>query len=120
MSLHSRIVTLGIENMDKVTKEYEVIQMVLGGVSWWQEARRLCDEVVAEARREALEKQQAREEREREHELEMARIRSQQNFYVVQQLPNATAGMNAQGDLKVDQANVMTGAQASVAHTKNS
>lgn len=119
-AVRMRIDTMGLDKLDEVVKELEVSQALLGSTSWWSEARRLCDEVLAEARKEAMAAQEAREAREREHELEMARIRSQQNVYVVQQLPNATTGMNAEGNLNVDQANVVTGAQASVVHTNNS
>lgn len=119
-AVRMRIDMLGLDKLDEVVKELEVTQALLGSMSWWQEARRLCGEVLAGARKEAQAVLEAREAREREHELEMARIRSQQNVYVVQQLPNATTGMNAEGNLNVDQANVVTGAQASVVHTKNS
>lgn len=112
---------LGLNQLDLVVKELDTAQKLLGSVSWWTEARKLCDGVIADARQEALKAQEAREARDREYELEMARIRSQQNvFWVQQQLPNATAGLNAEGNMTVDQANVVTGAQASVTHTKNS
>jgi hypothetical protein len=117
----ARIKMLGLNQLDLVVKELDTAQKLLGSVSWWTEARKLCDGVIADARQEALKAQEAREARDREYELEMARIRSQQNvFWVQQQLPNATAGLNAEGNMTVDQANVVTGAQASVTHTKNS
>ena len=53
-AVRMRIDTMGLDKLDLVVKELEVSQTLLGSTSWWSEARRLCDEVLAEARKEAM------------------------------------------------------------------
>ena len=113
-ALRRRIRQKGLDCLDEVEREYENAKKIYSCVSWWPEVARLSVEVFSQARQEAVQLRLAREDRERQHQLELERIKSQiLNVTLIQQ-PNATTGVDAGG---IDQQVLAFGQSPTIAHT---
>lgn len=114
-ALKARICLRGLDRLDEVEQEYETAKNIYSCVSWWPEVARQSEQVLSAARQEAREARLAREERERQHQLEVERIRATRtpDITLIQQ-PNATTGVDAGG---IDQQVVAFGQSPMITHT---
>lgn len=113
-ALKARIRQKGLDRLDEVEREYENAKNIYSCLSWWPEVARLSEDVLSKARQKIREASMAREERERQHQLELERIKAQiPNITLIQQ-PNAVTGVDAGG---IDQLVQTFGQAPSIAHT---
>ena len=113
-SLKARIRQKGLDRLDEVEREYESAKNIYSCLSWWPEVARFSEEVLSTARQEIKEASMAREERERQHQLELERIKAQMPNITLIQQPNAVTGVDAGG---IDQQVLAFGQTPTIIHT---
>ena len=113
-ALKARIRQKGLDRLDEVEREYESAKNIYSCLSWWPEVARFSEEVLSTARREIKEASLAREERERQHQLELERIKAQMPNITLIQQPNAVTGVDAGG---IDQQVLAFGQTPTITHT---
>lgn len=113
-ALKARIAQKGPDHLDEVELEYEKAKNIYSCLTWWPEVARQSERVFSTARLKAREEIMAREERERQHQLELERIKALTPHITMIHQPNATTGFDAGG---IDQQVMALGQSPTIAHT---